>query len=74
MKTLPSNIIIFLITIYQNTLSKILPSSCRFSPSCSNYMIDAIKMYGFLKGITMGIVRICKCNPFSKTNSWDPVK
>ena len=74
MKTLPINIIIFLIKIYQNTLSKVLPSSCRFSPSCSNYMIDAVKIHGFLKGVIIGIIRICKCHPFSKTSGWDPVK
>ncbi len=74
MKRLPVNIIIFLIKIYQNTLSKVLPSSCRFSPSCSNYMIDAVKIHGFLKGVIIGTIRICKCHPFSKTSGWDPVK
>tara|TARA_X000001036_G_scaffold36131_2_gene29309 strand:- start:3275 stop:3388 length:114 start_codon:yes stop_codon:yes gene_type:complete len=37
-------------------------------------MIDAIKRYGFLKGIYLGIIRIMKCNPFSKSSGWDPVK
>ena len=74
MKHLPSKIIIIIIKVYQQTLSKALPSACKFSPSCSSYMIDAIKNYGFLKGIYFGIIRILKCNPFSKSSGWDPVK
>ncbi len=74
MQHLPSNIMIVFIKAYQHTLSKILPPTCRFSPSCSSYMIDAIKRYGFLKGIYLGIIRIMKCNPFSKSSGWDPVK
>mgnify|MGYP006104183251 FL=1 len=74
MKTLLSNIIILIIQIYQNTLSKILPSVCKFSPSCSNYMLEAVKKYGFFKGIGIGLIRILRCHPFSKSNGWDPVK
>ena len=51
MQSFLSNIIILLVRAYQVSLSRILPSTCRFTPSCSNYMIDAIKTYGFLKGI-----------------------
>ena len=73
-KKLLINIIITLIVIYQNTLSIVFPSTCRFSPSCSNYMIISIQKYGLLNGIYRGLKRIIKCNPFSKnTNSWDPV-
>ena len=74
MKTLLTNIIICLIWVYQNTISKILPPSCKFAPSCSNYMLQAVKTYGLKKGLIMGIVRIGKCHPFSKTSGWDPVK
>ena len=74
MKKLPINIIIFLIWVYQHTLSKVLPSICKFSPSCSNYMLEAIKKYGLFKGMTMGVMRIAKCHPFSKSSGWDPVK
>ena len=74
MKTLLSNIIILIIQIYQNTLSKILPSVCKFSPSCSNYMLEAVKKYGFFKGVGIGLIRISRCHPFSKSNGWDPVK
>ena len=63
---------IFLIKIYQKTLSPFLGKSCRFTPSCSQYTIVAIKEYGVFKGIFMGIKRIIRCNPFSK-GGYDPV-
>ena len=61
-----------LITIYQNTISFILPSACRFSPSCSQYMILSLEKHGLILGLWNGIKRITKCHPFSKSNSWDP--
>ena len=67
------NILIILITIYQNTISLILPSTCRFAPSCSNYMILSLKKYGIKSGIWLGIKRILRCHPFSTSNGWDPV-
>ena len=73
MQKLLTNIILLLILIYQKTISLLFPSTCRFSPSCSNYMILSIKKYGIKTGIYMGIKRISKCHPFSKSNSWDPV-
>ena len=48
-------------------------SACKFVPSCSQYMIDAIEYHGTLKGIYMGIKRILRCNPFNK-GGYDPVK
>ncbi|MEO0145126.1 MAG: membrane protein insertion efficiency factor YidD [candidate division WOR-3 bacterium] len=60
------NLFISLIKGYQLFISPILPSSCRFYPTCSNYMILAIEKYGVLKGFIKGIFRILRCNPFSK--------
>lgn len=65
-------VIIFLIKIYQNTLSPFLGKNCRFTPSCSEYTIDAVLEYGAFKGLWMGIKRIIRCNPFSK-GGYDPV-
>ena len=45
---------------------------CKFFPSCSNYMIDALEEYGFIKGTYLGIKRIIRCNPFNK-GGYDPV-
>ena len=73
MKILLAKIIILLILIYQNTFSLIFPSTCRFTPSCSNYMSLSVKKYGPLRGVIMGLKRIFKCHPWSRSNSWDPV-
>ena len=58
----------------EKIISQFLPPTCRFSPSCSNYMLQAINQLGVGKGIILGIKRIFKCHPFSKTSGWDPVK
>lgn len=65
-------ICIFLIRIYQKTLSPLLGKNCRFVPTCSQYTIDAINEYGAFKGIIMGVKRIIRCNPFSK-GGYNPV-
>ncbi len=61
-----------LIRLYQMTLSKMLPPSCRFEPSCSHYTYEAIQKYGFFKGGWMGFKRILRCNPFNP-GGYDPV-
>ena len=60
------------IKIYQRFLSPFFPSSCKFSPSCSKYGIEAINKYGVLKGSVFTIKRILKCNPWSK-GGYDPI-
>lgn len=47
--------------------------NCKFYPTCSNYMLDALNKYGTLKGLFLGIKRILKCNPFNK-GGYDPLK
>jgi uncharacterized protein len=64
---------IALIKGYQVFVSPMLPPSCRFTPSCSLYTLQAIEKYGLLKGILMGTRRILRCHPFSK-GGFDPVK
>jgi putative membrane protein insertion efficiency factor len=61
-----------LIRLYQNTISKTLPSVCRFQPTCSQYAVDAIKKYGFARGSWMAAKRIWRCNPFTE-GGYDPV-
>ena len=65
-------IFVFLIKIYQRTLSRVLPSSCRFYPSCSEYGVQAIQKYGIFKGGWMTIKRIGRCQPFHP-GGYDPV-
>lgn len=63
---------LLLIKLYQNTISRVLPPSCRFTPSCSVYGYQAIEKYGFLKGGWMAIKRISRCHPFNE-GGYDPV-
>jgi putative membrane protein insertion efficiency factor len=60
-----------LIYFYKICISPFLPKVCRFEPSCSAYMLLAIKKYGILYGILKGIGRICRCNPFCQ-GGYDP--
>ena len=66
------SVALILIRIYQLTLSKGLPSSCRFTPSCSHYGYEAIEKHGFLKGGWMAIKRIGRCHPLHP-GGYDPV-
>ncbi|MDQ3965235.1 MAG: membrane protein insertion efficiency factor YidD [Actinomycetota bacterium] len=61
------------IRAYQRFVSPLLPPSCRFSPSCSQYTLLAMQKHGVLKGSLMGAWRVLRCNPFSK-GGFDPVK
>ena len=65
-------IIIYLVRFYQITISRLLPRSCRFTPTCSQYTIDAMKNHGFIKGMILSIYRIMRCQPFC-AGGWDPV-
>lgn len=59
------NVLIKLIKLYQKIPGN-FHNSCKYIPSCSNYAIGAIEEYGSIKGCFMAIIRILKCNPFSK--------
>jgi len=58
-------LLIYLIRAYQVTPTH-AHSMCRFTPTCSQYMIDALHEYGLFKGLRLGIKRILRCNPFGK--------
>ncbi|MBA2781760.1 MAG: membrane protein insertion efficiency factor YidD [Actinomycetota bacterium] len=62
-----------LIRLYRSYLSPMLPASCRFTPSCSLYTLQAIEKYGAPRGIFMGFLRVLRCHPFSK-GGFDPVR
>jgi hypothetical protein len=62
-----------LIRFYQRHISPAYPRRCRFEPTCSEYAVQAIGKYGALKGGALAARRICRCQPFSKRDYFDPV-
>ena len=63
---------IALIRLYQKTLSPLLPRSCRFTPSCSEYALEAFSTWGFFRGLFLSVRRVLRCNPFCR-GGHDPV-
>jgi hypothetical protein len=63
---------ILLIRFYQAAISPYTPATCRFSPTCSSYSLEALKEHGLLKGGRLGIKRISKCHPWGGSG-YDPV-
>lgn len=72
MLTILSYPLIFLVKVYQYAISPLLPTTCRYSPSCSSYTIEALKKYGPIKGTWLGIKRISRCHPWGGEGH-DPV-
>jgi len=68
---LPAQALIALVRIYQITLSPWVGRQCRFYPTCSNYMIEAVRKYGFLRGTWRGVRRIGRCHPLH-AGGYDP--
>jgi len=66
-------VVISFIKFYRKFISPLKKPSCRFSPTCSMYTLEAVEKYGALKGSFMGMKRILKCHPFHK-GGYDPVK
>ena len=58
---------------YKLYLSPLLPSACRFYPTCSEYMAQAVERYGVRRGVWMGTKRLAKCHPFH-AGGFDPVR
>ena len=67
-----NKIFIAMIRFYQMCISPMLGPHCRFSPTCSQYTLEAIQTYGVLKGLYLAVKRISKCHPFH-TGGHDPV-
>lgn len=69
---LPRQLLILLVRAYQVSLGPMLPASCRYTPSCSAYAIEALQRYGALRGGWMAARRIGRCHPF-RPGGYDPV-
>jgi len=67
-----TEVLLLLIRGYKKWISPMLGERCRFYPTCSSYMVEAITKYGILKGLALGIYRILRCNPLCK-GGYDPV-
>ena len=68
---LPSWLLIAAVRLYQIFHSPVLGRQCRFTPTCSEYFILAVKKYGALRGAFRGVLRICRCHPFHP-GGYDP--
>ena len=65
-------IAILFIRLYQILISPLLPPTCRFTPTCSSYSLEAFQQHGFFKGFYLTVRRILKCHPFH-SGGYDPV-
>ncbi len=72
LKKILSWLFVALIRFYQTAVSPHTPAACRFTPTCSQYALEAIKKYGPFKGGWLAIKRICRCNPWGGSG-YDPV-
>ena len=60
------------IVVYQRVVSPALPRRCKYEPTCSAYAVQAIREFGILRGLTLGLWRLLRCNPWSH-GGFDPV-
>ncbi|MGD9519778.1 MAG: membrane protein insertion efficiency factor YidD [Armatimonadota bacterium] len=66
------HVLVACIRLYQCTISRLLPPTCRFRPTCSEYARQAILYHGVVRGTWLAVRRIVRCHPFSP-GGWDPV-
>ncbi|MBZ5723843.1 MAG: membrane protein insertion efficiency factor YidD [Acidobacteriia bacterium] len=66
-------ILVRLLRVYKVGVSPLLPSACRFYPTCSEYMREAVERYGAARGVWMGLRRLARCHPFH-AGGVDPVR
>lgn len=72
LKKFLSKLLLLPIYFYRNFISPLLPPACRYTPTCSQYAIEAIKKHGPFKGLWLAIKRICRCHPWG-SSGYDPV-
>ncbi|MGM9818089.1 MAG: membrane protein insertion efficiency factor YidD [Paludibacteraceae bacterium] len=57
---------------YQSCISPLFPATCRYQPTCSQYMVEAVQKHGIVRGFWLGVKRICRCHPWGGSG-YDPV-
>jgi hypothetical protein len=67
-----ARVAVFLLSAYKSFVSPLLPSSCKFYPTCSQYAKEAVERYGVARGLGLGLRRLLRCRPFSP-GGYDPV-
>jgi hypothetical protein len=67
------SLILALLSGYKRWLSPLLPSACRYYPTCSEYMMEAVRRHGAMRGVWLGLKRIARCHPFT-AGGLDPVR
>lgn len=72
LKKISSRCLIALVYVYKYCISPVIGPRCRFYPTCSTYMIEAIQLHGPIKGTLMGLRRIGRCHPYND-GGYDPV-
>lgn len=72
LKSLLTKFLVFLVRIYQRVLSPLLPPSCRYTPTCSQYAVEALKKHGPWRGLKLAVRRFLRCHPWGGSG-YDPV-
>ncbi len=71
-RRLPLRVVLSLIELYRHTISPLRPPSCRFTPTCSQYAVDALTEFGVIRGGGLAVLRLLKCGPWH-SGGWDPI-
>ncbi|MDE7387950.1 MAG: membrane protein insertion efficiency factor YidD [Muribaculaceae bacterium] len=66
------HLLILLVRVYQAAISPLLPPACRYTPTCSQYAVEALRKHGALRGSWLALKRICRCHPWGGSG-YDPV-
>jgi uncharacterized protein len=72
LKNILTGFLMLLVKFYQYVISPLIPASCRYTPTCSEYSMQALKKYGPFKGLWLSLKRILRCNPWGGSG-YDPV-
>jgi len=66
-------VVIGVLRFYKHWISPVLPAACRYHPTCSEYMVEAVARYGVIRGVWLGTLRLLRCPPFH-AGGYDPVR
>ena len=72
LRAAPRRCLIALIQLYRTWISPVRPPTCRFTPTCSEYAVEALTEHGAAKGAALAVIRLLKCGPWHR-GGWDPV-